>query len=153
MASVAGAVAEGVGMKLLEFSPEVVVENGGDIFLKVDEPVVIGLFAGNSPLSMKMGIRLQGRDSSFGVCTSSATVGHSLSFGRADAVCVISRSCALADAAATALCNQVRSPKDIAAAIETGKNIKEIEGVVVVFGKNMGFWGNLEVVPLSGKKG
>jgi ApbE superfamily uncharacterized protein (UPF0280 family) len=27
----------------------------GDVFLKTDGPVVAGLFAGNSPLSMKMG--------------------------------------------------------------------------------------------------
>ena len=153
MASVAGAVAESVGTGLLDFSPEVVVENGGDIFLKVNEPVVIGIFAGNSPLSMKTGIRLQGGGGSFGVCTSSATVGHSLSFGRADAVCVISRSCALADAAATALCNQIRSSKDISRIIKTGKNIQGIEGIVVVVGKDIGFWGNLEVVPLAGKKG
>ena len=153
MAAVAGAIAECVGAGLRAFSPEVVVENGGDIFLKVNEPVVIGIFAGNSPLSMKTGIRLQGRDNSFGVCTSSATVGHSLSFGKADAVCVISRSCALADAAATALCNQVRSSKDISKVMKTGKNIQGIEGIVVVIGKDIGFWGNLEVVPLAGKKG
>ncbi len=153
MASVAGAIAESVGTGLLNFSPEVVVENGGDIFLKVNEPVVIGIFAGNSPLSMKMGIRLQGRNEPFGVCTSSATVGHSLSFGRADAVCVISSNCALADAAATALCNQIRSSKDISKVIEMGKIIQDIEGIVVVLGKNIGFWGKIEVVPLTGKKG
>jgi len=153
MAAVAGAVAEAVGRKLLDYSRQVVVENGGDVFLKTDGPMVIGLFAGNSPLSMKVGIRVPDAREGIGLCTSSATVGHSLSTGSADAVCVVSRSCALADAAATAIGNRVRSPREIKPAIAFGKQIAGVMGIVVVAGREMGAWGQVELVPLKGKKG
>ncbi len=49
MAAVAGAMAEFVGRDLLQFSPEVIVENGGDVFLARSTDVRVGLFAGTSP--------------------------------------------------------------------------------------------------------
>jgi hypothetical protein len=153
MAAVAGAVAECVGRRLLRYSRQVIVENGGDIFVKTDTPVIAGLFAGASPLSMKMGIRLPAIPAGLGLCTSSATVGHSLSKGRADAVSVVSLSCALADAAATAIGNRVRSSHDIKAAIDAGRRIAGVMGIVVVTGREMGAWGRVELVPLNGKKG
>lgn len=153
MAAVAGAIAETVGRSLLEESRQVVVENGGDLFISTEGPVVVGLFAGDSPLSMKMGIRIMPSRGGIGVCTSSGTVGHSRSAGLADAVCVISRSCALADAAATAIGNQVRSRPDVEPAIASGRKIAGVLGIVVVIGRQMGAWGQVELVPLSGKKG
>lgn len=153
MAAVAGAVAESVGRELLNHSCQVVVENGGDIFLRTDGPVVAGLFAGNSPLSMKMGIRLPATGDGMGLCTSSGTVGHSLSSGSADAICVVSRSCALADAAATAIGNRIRSLDDIKPAIAFGKDIGGVLGIVVVVDREIGAWGQIELVGLEGKKG
>lgn len=153
MAAVAGAVAEFVGRGLLNFSRQVVVENGGDVFLKTDRPVVAGLFAGNSPLSMQMGIRVADTGDGIALCTSSGTVGHSLSMGVADAVCVVSRSCALADAAATAIGNRIPSPRYIASAIAFGRHIEGVLGIVVVAGREMGAWGQVELVSLKGKKG
>jgi uncharacterized protein len=153
MAAVAGAVAENVGRHLLGRCRQVVVENGGDVFLKTDAILVTGLFAGNSPLNMKVGIKLPPADNGIGVCTSSGTVGHSLSAGSADAVCVISPSCALADAAATAIGNRIHSSRDITMAIDFGKSIAGIIGIVVVVDREMGAWGRVELVPLNGKKG
>jgi uncharacterized protein len=153
MAAVAGAIAEGVGRGLLSRCRQVVVENGGDIFLKTEGPLVAGLFAGDSPLSMKVGIRLPPAGDGLGVCTSSGTVGHSLSTGSADAVCVVSPSCALADAAATAIGNRIETPRDIQGAIAMGRTIPGIKGIVVVVGREMGAWGHVELVPLNGKKG
>lgn len=149
MAAVAGAMAESVGKALLEHSSEVIVENGGDIFMKLKGSALLGVFAGRSPLSMKIGLRLPSRDHPFGVCTSSGTVGHSISFGSADAVCVISSSCSLADAAATAIGNQVRKPSDISQAIEWGRTIQGVEGIAIIKNDKIGAWGELEVVPLS----
>ena len=100
MAAVAGAIAEHVGGDLLSYTEEVIIENGGDVFIKTHGPVTVGVFAGNSPLSLRIGLRLNSMEAPLSVCTSSGTVGHSLSFGKADAVSVIARSCALADAAA-----------------------------------------------------
>ncbi len=153
MAAVAGAVAESVGRKLLDHSREVVVENGGDVYIKSNGPVVAGLFAGNSPLSMKLAIKVVDTRDGIGLCTSSGTVGHSLSTGSADAVCVVSRSCALADAAATAIGNQIRSPREVKTAIAFGKRISGVLGIVVVAGRELGAWGQVELVPLQGKKG
>ena len=153
MAAVAGAIAGFVGRQLLNHSPQVAVENGGDLFLHTDGPVVAGLFAGDSPLSMKMGIRLADTHKGLGLCTSSGTVGHSFSTGRADAACVLASSCALADAAATAIGNRILTPKDIESAICFGRTITGVLGIVVVLGREIGAWGQVELVPLQGKKG
>ncbi|MFH0725280.1 MAG: UPF0280 family protein [Pseudomonadota bacterium] len=152
MAAVAGAVAERVGTDLLLHSKEVIIENGGDVFIKTGYPVTVGVFAGKSPLSLKIGLKVQSENRSIAVCTSSGTVGPSLSFGRADAVCVVSASCPLADAAATAIGNRVLSRSDIARGIEFGKTIRGVDGVVIILGDRIGVWGELELVPLKGKK-
>lgn len=153
MAAVAGAIAEHVGTELLMQTKEVIVENGGDIFLKTEGAVTIGIFAGSSPLSLRIGLRIDSGGKSFGVCTSSGTVGHSLSRGQADAVCVVSDSCSLADAAATAIGNQIQSKNDIQEALEFGKRIQGINGLVIIIGDAIGMWGSLEIVPLKGEKG
>lgn len=148
MAAVAGAVAEQVGRELLPLTDEVIVENGGDIFLHIDRPVTMGIFAGPSPLSLKIGLRVTPGSGVSAVCTSSGTVGHSLSFGLADAACVLGNDCALADAAATAVGNRVRKAGDIQTAIRWAQGIAGILGVLIVVGEKMGAWGALEVVPL-----
>jgi uncharacterized protein len=149
MAAVAGAIAENVGMELLNLSSQVVVENGGDIFLKLDRPIVSAIFAGDSPLSLKVGVRLKPSEASIGICTSSGTIGHSYSMGRADAACVISTSCALSDAAATAICNRVDSPKAVERAVNFGKKISGVSGIVVIAGDKIGMWGDIEIIPLT----
>lgn len=153
MAAVAGAVAAAVGADLLAQSAEVVIENGGDVFIRNREALTIAIYAGDSPLSMRIGLQFEAAADPFGVCTSSGTVGHSRSLGRADAVCVVAPCCALADAAATAIGNQVKTAKDIQAAIEFGRAIEGLDGIVIVAGDRLGVWGNLQVVPLHGKKG
>jgi ApbE superfamily uncharacterized protein (UPF0280 family) len=145
MAAVAGAIAECVGRELLDFSPDIIVENGGDIFLKITQPRVVGIYAGDSPLTGKLGLEINPKDTPLGVCTSSGTVGHSLSFGKADAVVVTAGSAALADAAATAICNKVSKPDDINGAIELGSNIAGLQGIVIIMGSNIGVWGDMKL--------
>jgi ApbE superfamily uncharacterized protein (UPF0280 family) len=148
MAGVAGAMAEFVGRELLASTPEVVVENGGDIFMQSSAERKIGLFAGESPLNMKVGLRIPPEKTPLGICTSSGTVGHSMSFGKADAVCVISPSAALADAAATALGNQVGGKRDIERVLKEGRTISGVEGIVIIVGDALGAWGEYELVTL-----
>ena len=148
MAGVAGAMAAFVGAALLAVTSEVVVENGGDIFLQTGTERTIGIFAGASPLSMQVGIRVPAERQPLGVCTSSATVGPSLSLGRADAVCVISPSATLADAAATALGNMVQGKGDIQRVLEAGQKIPGVEGVVIIVDDALGAWGGYELVKL-----
>jgi ApbE superfamily uncharacterized protein (UPF0280 family) len=145
MAAVAGAIAEYVGRELLEFSPEIIVENGGDIFLKIIQKRIVGIYAGDSPLTGKLGLEIKPETTPFGVCTSSGTVGHSLSFGKADAVVVTADSATLADAAATAICNQVKKTDDINDAIYIGRNIVGLKGIVIIMGSNIGVWGDIKL--------
>jgi len=148
MAAVAGAMAEFVLKDLLPISKEVIVENGGDIYLATSKERTIGIFAGNSPHSLKVGVVISPKDSPLGVCTSSGTVGPSLSFGKADAVCILSKSGALADAAATSVGNIVKEKKDIELGLERGKEIEGVSGVLIIVGEKMGVWGNVKLIQL-----
>ena len=152
MAAVAGAMAEMVGLTLRRYSQEIIVENGGDIYLALRDSVTIGLYAGQSPLSMQIGLRLNTGTEPLAVCTSSGTVGHSLSRGRADAVSVVARHCALADAVATSAANRVTTPQAIPEAIRFARTINGVQGVVVVCGEQMGLWGDIEIVKMDREK-
>jgi hypothetical protein len=146
MASVAGAISEYVANELLKISHNVIVENGGDIYLKTQEEVRVGVFAGNSPLTYKVGLLLKPEQMPLGVCTSSGTVGHSLSFGKADAVCVLSKSSTMADAAATAIGNLVKGKGDIRTALEKGIKIEGVLGALIVMGEHFGVIGDIELI-------
>jgi len=125
-------------------SSQVIVENGGDIYTNTKDNLRVGIFAAESPLSNKLVLKIKAEDMPMGICTSSATVGHSVSLGKADAVCVLSRSAALADAAASAIGNLVKKATDIKRAIEIGSRIEGVLGIVIVIGKNMGAYGIVE---------
>lgn len=148
MAAVAGAIAESVGRSLLEKSPQVIVENGGDIFISSKKPRTIGIYAGRSRFSKRLGIELAADETPCGACTSSGTVGHSLSFGLADAVVVVARSAALADAVATSVANKVRQKEDVEKAIDFGNRIKGVKGIVVIIGDTLGSWGEIKLVDI-----
>lgn len=148
MAAIAGAIAEEVGHGLLKRTDQVIVENGGDVFIKMSSPVTVGIYAGSSPLSLQIGLRLKTDSKPQAVCTSSGTFGHSLSLGKADAVCVVADSCAMADAAATSIGNLIDSAADIESAIKAGRHIQALNGIVVIAAEKMGMWGDLQVVPL-----
>ncbi len=149
MAAVAGAIAEAVGRDLLAFSPEIIVENGGDIFLKISKKRLVGIYAGQSAFTKKIALEITPGETPLGIGTSSGTVGHSLSLGSADAVIALSSSAALADAAATALGNIVKVADDIPEAIERAQIIEGLRGVVIIVGDQMSVWGMVKIVPLS----
>jgi len=143
MAAVAGAIAEFVGRELLNYSSEVIVENGGDVFIKSNKERKVSIFAGESPLSQKIILKIEAQKNFVGICTSSGTVGPSLSFGEADAVTVISDSVLLADAAATAVGNIIKSRKDIGQGLIYAQKIKGIKGIVIIKDDQMGLWGEI----------
>jgi ApbE superfamily uncharacterized protein (UPF0280 family) len=148
MAAVAGAMAASVGKDLLVASAEVIVENGGDIFIHSARELKVGIFAGSSPLSFRVGLKIPAADHGWGVCTSSGTVGPSLSFGRADAVCVLAPSASLADAAATAVGNLISSPADISNGLGKAQTITGLTGVVIIIGDKLGAWGEVELTEI-----
>lgn len=146
MAGVAGAVSEFVARDLLQLTDNLIIENGGDIFLRTKYDVTVSVFAGESPLSYKVNFIVKAKDTPLGICTSSATVGPSLSFGKADAICVISPSATLADAVASAIGNRVKNKKDIRTALEYGMNIPGVSGIIIILGNEMGVIGKIELV-------
>jgi hypothetical protein len=148
MAAVAGAVAQFVGRKLASSSNQVIVENGGDLFLKLSGDLTIGIYAGKSPLSGRIGLKIKATDTPCGLCTSSGTIGHSHSEGDADTVTIFASDAALADAAATATGNQVKSEKDVPKAVEYAMNIAGVRGVCIIRKDKLGIQGDLELVKL-----
>jgi len=144
MAAVAGAVADQMGNMLVESfnCDEVIVENGGDLFIKVCNPVNIGIYAGSSPLSGKIALEIQ--PGTWGVCTSSGTIGHSFSMGKADAVTIVAKSACVADAFATAYCNAVKESSDIQRLVRSAVN-EHVTGVVVIFEDKIGFAGQHKI--------
>jgi ApbE superfamily uncharacterized protein (UPF0280 family) len=149
MASVAGAMAEFIGNELLPFSPEVIVENGGDIYIRSLKKRIVGIYAGKSPLTGQIGLEINGEDTPLGICTSSGTLGHSLSYGQADAVVVLSQSAILADAAATAIGNIIKQPGDIESGIEFAQSIEGLKGLVIIIDDSVGLWGEVKICQLS----
>ena len=149
MSAVAGLFAECVGTRLEgEFElEEVVVENGGDLFLKNARELVSVIHAGTSPLSDKMAFSIP--PGKRGICTSSGTMGHSLSLGKADALTGIAASTPLADAWATSLANQVKGPEDMQDVLDQLEDIPEIQACAVITGDRMGVRGEIELKLLS----
>ncbi len=148
MATVAGAMADLVSRDLLNLSQEVIVENGGDIYLASSKERIVGIYAGDSPLSLKIGILISPDDTPLGICTSSGTVGPSLSFGKANAVCILSKSSALADAAATAVGNVVKEKKDISLGLGRAREIEGVLGTLIIVEEKMGVWGKIRLTRL-----
>jgi ApbE superfamily uncharacterized protein (UPF0280 family) len=145
MATIAGAISEFIGRDLLKAGhKDVIIENGGDIFLKTRKTRTIGIYAGKSKLWNTLKLKVSPKDTPIGVCTSSGTVGHSLSFGSADSVIILSKNTALADAVATAVGNMVHSKKDLQKAVDFARVIKGIVGVVIILKNNMISWGKVE---------
>lgn len=120
-----------------------IVDNGGDIALINDRPVIVGIYAGQSPIK-NLGLVFEPRDSITGVCTSAGTVGPSISFGMADAAAVFSDDVSLADAAATALGNEVGIGKEsVEVSFNAVKGIPGIKGALVIQGEYIGMWGQV----------
>ncbi len=147
MSAVAGAVAEYICRDLLNeygFS-EVIIENGGDIFMKLTSPAIISVYAGESPLSGKIGLVVKPEQTPVSICCSSGTVGHSFSFGNADACMIASESGAVADAYATSFCNKIKNSRMVGKVADQALKIKDILSVVVIKDNKVGLGGKIEV--------
>ena len=150
MASVAGAFSEIVMNSLLNRGARnAIVDNGGDISLTTTNEICVGIYAGSSPFSGKIALRIKPELTPLGICTSSGSVGHSISLGNSDAVVVVAKSTPLADAAATSIGNVVKGKNAIMKGIKGAKRIKHISGVIIIKGKEIGVYGKLpEIIKL-----
>jgi len=144
MAAVAGATAQMAAEAALDSGAvEAVVENGGDIYVSSPGETVVGLYAGESPLSGKLGLAVSTAEMPLSVCSSSGKMGHSQSMGNCDLATVTSASAALADAAATLACNLVTHVDDIDGAMERVIGIPGIRGVLIIEDDRIGMSGQL----------
>jgi len=145
-AAVAGAIAGMLGRKLSEEISDVIVENGGDIFIKTTKPRRVGIYCGSDEISNRVGLEILPGDTPLGICASSGTQGHSFSFGRADLALAVSNSTALADACATAIGNLIKERGDIIKGINFARNIEGIKGILIVKDGQFGFWGDIKII-------
>ncbi|MEM4700151.1 MAG: UPF0280 family protein [Candidatus Nezhaarchaeales archaeon] len=148
MAAVAGAIAQAVMLDLIRGGAAVaVVENGGEVSALSDGKLTVAIYAGRSPLSMRLGFELDVVDYPIGIATSSATVSRSINFGQADAAVAIADEASVADAAAKAICNATVGSDDESAvrkALETADELRPyIRGALVIKGKHLGLTGKL----------
>jgi uncharacterized protein len=142
MAAVAGAIAKfAVEAMIEDGAAYAVVDNGGDISILNDEPVLVGIYAGQSAIH-DLAFEIPPRGEPLGIATSSGTVGPSISFGFADAATVISQDPALADAAATALGNAVQAEGPLEECFQAIDR-PGINGALVIRGEEMALWGTL----------
>jgi ApbE superfamily uncharacterized protein (UPF0280 family) len=156
MAAVAGALADLGVNKMVELGAKVaIIENGGEIAGVSNRAINIGIFAGNSPLSGKVGFRFEQGDFPIGLGTSSGTVGHALSFGEADAATILAENAALGDAAATAVANEVKGndhEKSVQNGLERAETIEGVRGALIIRGKFAGIVGKLpQLLKITGK--
>ena len=147
MSSVAGLFAREIGNEIIQnFSPkELVIENGGDIYAKLNKELILSVFAGDSPLSERIGLKVTSKISPLGICTSAGTVGPSLSYGKADAVVVIAENALIADAFATAFGNKVKSPEDVEKIINQAEKYREILSLLIICEDKIGVRGDYEI--------
>lgn len=147
MAAVAGTVAEFVAREFASRSPDFIVENGGDIFMYSTRDRVVALLP-DPDSGSSVGIRLAAERFPLSVCSSSATIGHSLSLGAGDLVTVAAKSGALADAAATALCNMLRNRDSINDLLAEAERLSAhgLEGVFAQVDGQVAAWGDVELV-------
>jgi len=143
--AVAGAVAQYVGEELLNYCQELIVENGGDIFLKINEDKIIGVYLGQEFKINNLNLKIKKRSRAFGVASSSSSLGHSLNFGKADLVSVVAKNIIIADSFATAISNRIKKVEDVDKILAEAKNKLPIEGLLVAFGEKIFLWGDLEV--------
>lgn len=148
MAAVAGAIAEALGEELSKLAKEIIIENGGDLYIQTRRKRVIGIYASRTNFSYQLGLEIPESSFPLGLCTSSGTIGSSISLGQADAVVIQARTASLADAVATATANKVQTSEDLQPAIKFANKIPGVTGVLAIKGAALAAWGNMKLVKI-----
>ena len=157
MAAVAGTISE-LSMNFLRNSGAkyIIVENGGDIAIKTNKDVVMGLYAGTSSLSGQIGFKIKHGRTPMGICTSSGTVGHSISLGSADSATIFADHASIADALATSIANEAKGDLDqdaVQNCLARAEDFKDyMRGVMIVVGESAGTVGKIPKLIKTDKK-
>lgn len=169
-ACVAGMIAQFIATKIhfhlreKQLCSDVIVENGGDIYLYSNKERIVGILA-NPKEECTLGLRFAKEQFPLAICSSSATIGHSLSFGKGDLSVVIAKNASLADALATSYGNVLKSAKEINTVLAQAQkdfrialqdnpfaDIHEKHGLLGVFlqiDEKIGAWGTVELAAIQ----
>ena len=147
MASIAGALCDHLAKSLAGRCSFLMIENGGDVYIKSGDPLEVGIFTKNIYFKDKLTLLVEAEQAPCGICSSSGNFGHSLSLGKSDLVTVLSRTATIADAAATSIANTINSEEDIDTAIARFSQYREVEGLIIIKNKRIGLWGKLQLAP------
>lgn len=148
MASVAGAVCDYISGRLPPvMCGNLVIENGGDLYLRSTRDLNVGLYIKGSMLNDRLYLKIKKIQTPCGLCSSSGRFGHSLSLGKSDLVTVLAGSTITADAAATAIANTIISENDIDRAITAFRGKNGIRGILIVKNNRIGLWGDMRLSP------
>jgi uncharacterized protein len=146
MAAVAGTVNEFLAEKLNKYCGNLIIENGGDLYLRSRKDLILGIYVKNNYFKDGISIRIKAGNMPCGVCASSGTFGHSLSLGKCDLAVVLSKSAITADSAATAVANSISCKDDVLTSIEHFRNFRGINGLLLIKDDKIGLWGNIELI-------
>lgn len=145
MAAVAGAIAEFTGKELARESDEIIIENGGDLWLMIKKPVQINIYTESVYFKNAISINVRPEDTPCGICTSSGKIGHSFSYGKADSVTVISNNTPFADAAATATANLIQDEESIEKALDFCMSMEQTRGIIIIYRDTLALQGAVEL--------
>ena len=146
MATVAGTVAQCALEAMVERgSTHCWVDNGGDIALFVDRPVIAEVFC-DPTSSEAFGLELGPTGRPLGVCASSGRLGHSVSLGDTDIAVAQCDSAILADALATAIGNAVSAEEDLGHCFERFSGLAGFQGALVLRDGSAGVFGSVDRV-------
>ncbi|MBE6037595.1 MAG: UPF0280 family protein [Anaerofustis stercorihominis] len=144
MAAVAGAFSQILAEEL--DCDELIIENGGDLYIKSQHDRIVSIYPGENKFKGRLNLHFSKEDMPLSVCTSSSKLGHSLSFGKADSVSIISHDAFLADAMATSVCNMIQKSEDIPRALEFAQSVDGVLGAVAIIDNKLGAFGLVEFV-------
>ncbi|HPY00932.1 MAG TPA: UPF0280 family protein, partial [Candidatus Marinimicrobia bacterium] len=144
MAAVAGAIAKYAVLAMQKAGATfAIVDNGGDIAILNDRPVVVGIYSGPAVIH-DIGLRIPVHSTLTSVCTSSGVIGHALSFGKSHASVILADDPVLADAAATALGNRIREKDKFEIENAMNEVLKfGVAGCIVIIEDYVGFAGEI----------
>ena len=146
MAAVAGTVCEYIASELTGYCKNLIIENGGDLYIKSSSDLNVGVYLKNKYFKNKIVLKINSKDTPCGLCSSSGTFGHSLSLGKSDLSVVLASSPITADAAVTAIANRITDSKDIQRTINFYNKFKEIKGILIIIDDKIGIWGSFELL-------
>ncbi len=162
MATVAGALADLMLNTMKSFNEEfsaakiALIENGGEIANNSENTMKVALFGGNNELNLNIGFLIKKTDCPIGIATSSATIGHAISLGQADAVTIFAENATTADGAATRIGNTVKGAdieKSIKKGLDTADDLKDVRGVFISRKNKIGISGKIpQMFKIKGDK-